>query len=40
MGAVTRVMGDAFAAIFTARVSRRKGFTIQIENHNMPPCLR
>ena len=40
MGALTRVTGDVFDAVFTARVRRRKGFTIQIENHNMPPCLR
>ena len=40
MRALTRVTGDVFAAVFQARVRRRKGFTIQIENHNMPSCLR
>ena len=40
MGVVTRVIGDTFAIDFAARVSLRKGFTIQIGNHNMPPCLR
>jgi hypothetical protein len=40
MGVVTRVTGDVFAAVFTARVRRIKRFTIHIENHNMPPCLR
>jgi len=36
MERVTRVTGDVFANVFTARVHRRKVFTIQIENHNMP----
>ncbi len=40
MGVVTHETGDVFATAFTAYVSGRKGFTIQIENHNMPPCLR